>query len=356
MLFVSKEGELINTEPGNAYLEKCISIIKNWETDNSEFEIETSGSTGNPKKISITNQMIEASINQTIEAFNLSSEDLFFCCLNTDYIAGKMMIYRALYLNADLIIVEPSANPFEKLGNQEYFLKNSRNKVFMAFVPLQLESILRAGSHYLELLNLAKNIIIGGAACSESLIAEIETLSAPVYSTYGMTETVTHIAIRKLNGEDKSKNFKALNGVTIKQKPNKTLALKSKVTMNQWLETNDLINLISENEFELIGRLDNTINSGGVKIQLELLEKKIEKYIPTTYRYFLFGKPDTQLGQKLCLAIETTEPITLINELETIFKKNLTKFEVPKEIHLISRFQETPTSKIDKNKTVDGLS
>lgn len=355
MLFVSKEGEIINTEPGNIYFEKCISLINKWEKLEREFVVQTSGSTGTPKNISINQKMIEASINQTIEAFDLNENDLIFSCLNVDFIAGKLMILRALYLKCDLIIVEPSANPFKNLGKNLYFLETSRNKIFMAFVPMQIQNIIDSGEDYISLLNLAKSIIIGGAACSEALIEALDQVHSPLFATYGMTETVTHIALQRLNGVEKSEYFKVLNGVEIKQLPNETIAIKSKSTDNIWVETNDIVEILSDTEFKLIGRIDNTINSGGVKIQLEILEAKIQKILTKNLRFFLFGLDDPRLGKKLCMVLETSD-VAFLEHLKKELREKLPKFEIPKEYFLIDKFIETPTSKIDKKKTINELS
>jgi O-succinylbenzoic acid--CoA ligase len=225
----------------------------------------------------------------------------------------------------------------------------------MAFVPMQIQNIIDSGEDYISLLNLAKSIIIGGAACSDALIEALDQIHSPVFATYGMTETVTHIALQRLNGFEKSKYFKVLNGVEIKQLPNETIAIKSKSTDNIWVETNDIVEMLSDTEFKLIGRIDNTINSGGVKIQLEILEAKIQKIIDKNVRFFLFGLDDSKLGKKLCLVIESNNE-TQLEYLKVELREKLSKFEVPKEYYMIDKFIETPTSKIDKKKTINELS
>lgn len=143
MLYISKDGEIINTESSNLYFSKAIAIYEKWRIGDSTFKIKTSGSTGTPKIINLDRKLIEASIELTKNKFNLNEGDLFFCCLNIENIAGLMMMLRAFYLNAEVLIVEPSSHPFEKLKNLTYLLTNNRGRNFFAFVPLQLQNLLK---------------------------------------------------------------------------------------------------------------------------------------------------------------------------------------------------------------------
>jgi o-succinylbenzoate---CoA ligase len=329
-------------KPTSEYEQKVIDFCQKWQFGQEEFIIRTSGSTGEPKPIILTRNQMIASAKLTGETFGLKSGDSALVCLNVEYIAGMMMLVRGMVLGLKLTIIEPSGNPFQELENTIFD--------FYAFVPLQLENILNEEKN-VAILNQAKAIIVGGAAVNEVLEQKIQQLNVPVFSTYGMTETVSHIAIRRLNRENKSKNFNVLEGVKIGIDDRNCLNIISESSNNKLVQTNDIVEIVSKKEFRLIGRFDNIINSGGVKIQLEKVEKAIEKEIQifNPKRYFAYGIADEKLGQKLVLVVETD--ILDVNLKEIFLSKIkliLPKYEIPKEIIFIKSFQETPTGKVDK--------
>ncbi|OYU67027.1 MAG: hypothetical protein CFE22_05995 [Cytophagaceae bacterium BCCC1] len=348
MLYFSKEGELINTESGNVYYKKALQILDDWNFGKTAFEIKTSGSTGIPKTIHLKRELIEASIEMTKKAFDLDDGHLFFCCLNIENIAGLMMLLRSQRLKGELMLVEPSADPLEKLGNLDYLFSDNRGRNVFAFVPLQLQKLLE-NEKYIQILKTAKTILVGGAALNTELKAKIADLYLPVFETYGMTETISHIAIKNIRLDEDT--FNTLEGVEIKLNDAGCLMIKSPTTDFEWITTNDIVEIIENKTFKLIGRFDNIINSGGVKIQLEEIERKIEENIKIESRYFCFGIPDQQLGQKLVLIVESEEKRISKEQLSTI----LSKFEVPKEIYFVKKFSETSSSKVDKHKTIDEI-
>ena len=345
MLYFSKDGEIINTENAHCYYRKAIDIYEKWQNGETEFSIKTSGSTGKPKTIVLERKCIEASIKLTKNKFNLNEGDLFFCCLNIENIAGLMMMLRAFYLNAKILIVEPSSHPFEKLNNLSYILTNNRGRNFFAFVPLQLQNLLQNESD-LAILKTSKAILVGGATVSETLKKEIHAARLPVFETYGMTETISHIATKDLRKGEYF--FRILKGVSIDTNHQNCLKIKAKTTGNTWIQTNDVVEFRNKGSFILKGRIDNIINSGGVKIQLEEIERVISHNLDFKNRFFCFGIPDEKLGQKLILVIESKEKIIQKSKLSAIF----TKFEVPKEIYFIEKFFETSSAKIDKLKII----
>ena len=328
------------------YEQKVFDFCEQWLMGQQEFILKTSGSTGEPKPIRLTRFQMEASAKLTGKTFNLQQGDRALVCLNVDYIAGIMMLVRGMVLGLELTIIEPNSNPLEKLENQEF--------AFAAFVPLQLQKIVE-NENQVEILNRMKAIIVGGAAVNEVLEQKIQQLKVPVYSTYGMTETVSHIAIRRLNGENRSDNFQVLEGVTIGIDERNCLNIVADASNNELTQTNDIVEIINEKEFKLIGRFDNIINSGGVKIQLEKVEKIVEKYMENN-RFFAFGINDLILGHKLILVVESgffSEENEFI--LEQKLKENLSKYEIPKQIFTIEYFSETLTGKIDKKATIKRL-
>jgi o-succinylbenzoate---CoA ligase len=342
--------------PTLEYEQKVIDFCEKWLTGQQEFTLKTSGSTGEPKPINLTRNQMIASAKLTGKTFGLSKGDKALVCLNVDYIAGIMMLVRGMELGLKLMVIEPSGNPLQDLANPNFD--------FFAFVPLQLQNLFENEKN-IKILNKSKAIIVGGAAVNEVLKNKIQKLDVPVYSTYGMTETVSHVAVKRLNGEEKSNNYRVLEGVKIGIDERNCLNIIAEASNNELVQTNDIVEILNEKEFNLIGRFDNIINSGGVKIQLEKVEKLIENEIKifNAKRYFAYGIPDEKLGQKLVLFIETNNYILngsrpfegrlpYIEGIKNVFFKNvqsiLSKYEVPKEIYFIEKFIELPTGKIDK--------
>ena len=309
-----------------------IQFCKNWLSNLQEFSINTSGSTGKPKTIRLTrNQMIK-SAEMTAETFNLQKGDSILINLNTTYIAGIMMLVRGFHLDLKMTIIEASSNPLEKIRNK-YFN-------FFAFVPLQLQTIIENNKS--DLLQKAKAIIVGGVPISPYQEKLFIKLNLPVFSTYGMTETCTHIAIRKVG----KSSFNALINVELSIDERNCLIIKSPTSIENKLITNDVVDLLSSSEFIWKGRIDNIINSGGIKIQVEELESKISNLllnIKCQTKFIITSKSDSKLGDKIVLVSEEK-----LNE--SFLKDNLSPFEYPKEFLIIDKFPETETGKINRNK------
>jgi o-succinylbenzoate---CoA ligase len=344
MLFLSKEGELLNTDGNNPYFDIVKNVIKEWESDTEEFSFKSSGSTGKPKEIIFTRGQVLASVKTTEQAFGLNSQCLFFCCLNVEYVAGKMMIYRALAMGADLLVVEPSKNPLANLGRQELLLNKYRGRIFYAFAPLQLAEMIEDRVSA-DLLKLSKIILLGGAALSSKLNKVFLETNLNIFEGYGMTETLSHVAIRKL--KDPQSTFKMIEGISFEINSLACLEINYPTLQSAAIVTNDLAKKVSVTSFKILGRADNIINSGGVKIQLEEVDAKIQASGKIRNRFFSFGLADEKYGQKLVLFIESEEKY----HQEIDFKAFLSKFEVPKKLIFVKKFAETDTLKIDKLKT-----
>ena len=346
MLYITKEGEIVNTDPTNSYFDKVNDLLNQWSSGREVFELKTSGSTGRPKEILVKRSQIEASIDLSRKALKINQDDLFFCCLNVNYIAGMMMVLRAAHIGCDMIVVEPTSNPFDSMGKMEYLITKNHGKNFFSFVPLQLQTILESDQG-MKFLKTAKVIIAGGAALNKSLRDKIFELKLPVFETYGMTETISHIALMNVGqGQD---YFKILEDVNIETNTNNCLRILSPTTENEWVQTNDVIEIVGKGCFVLKGRADNIINSGGLKIQLEEIERKLADHFQWPNRYFCYGKADEKLGQKLVLVIESHEKIVDLTDLTPVFSK----FEVPKEIFFVKNFVETASAKVDKIRTIN---
>jgi O-succinylbenzoic acid--CoA ligase len=316
---------------------ETFSLIKSWLSGTQTFTLKTSGSTGIPKEITLSRTQLIHSAKRTIKALSLSADDTALVCLDTKYIAGKMMLVRALEANMKIVAVAPAANPIRDLYMQPDFA---------AFVPLQLDEIFKhEGSA--DRLNQFKSIILGGASVNTSLLEKIKKLSCPVYATYGMTETVSHIALQKLNGPDPQDYFETLPGIEIKTDERDCLV----IVLPDFPEpviTNDLVMIINNSGFKILGRYDNIINSGGIKLMPETIEKKIESLL-TNRNFFVAGIGDDRLGQKLVLVIEGK----LQQELPAALKLALAIYEIPKEIFYLDEFVRTETQKINRLQTIE---
>ncbi len=253
------------------------------------------------------------------------------------------MVLRAAELGAELLAVDPSRNPFEQLQGHSYQLLQNRGHNFLSFVPLQLQDLLENPAH-VALLQTAKAILAGGAAISPGLRAKIKEHHLPVYETYGMTETISHIAVKDLRTEDD--HFTTLPGVNLEVDEDRCLRISALSTASEWIQTQDVVELLSPTQFRLLGRRGNIINSGGVKIQLEEVEKIISARLPANLNFFCYGLPDTELGQKLVLVVEGA-PFEI--NLEDL---TFPKYHKPKGILFYPNFARTASGKIDKSKTI----
>ena len=302
-------------------------FISEWYSTNIEMDLKTSGSTGKPKSISVKKDWMQNSAELTRKTFGLKKGDSALLCMPMKYVAGKMMVVRALELGLDLKVVEPSSNP---LKNMDEIID------FAAMVPFQLENSLND-------LDQVKTLIVGGGQVSQQLIEKLQKISTQIFETYGMTETLTHVAIKPLNGPNISDLFRALDGIRFEKDDRGCLAIHASALNPVPIVTNDLVELIDENSFRWLGRFDNVINSGGIKIIPEVVEAKLLSIIPNN-RFFINGESDESLGEKVVLVVEG-------NVIEISFD-SLEKFEKPKEIYFISEFLETESGKIRRGETL----
>jgi O-succinylbenzoic acid--CoA ligase len=325
-------------------------FIQDWQSDKQYILQKTSGSTGSPKIIKIAKSQIKASAKATLDTLELRAGDHALLCINPEYIGGKMMIARAIIGRLNLSIAPINGNPLI-----DY--KGSEAIDFFSFVPYQFERILEESPEKIELLENSKAIILGGAPVSEILAQKIRTKfkKSRVYSTYGMTETVSHVALKLINSNE-NEAFKALKHINFSiDKRNCLIIHAPEISGNQQLLTNDVVNLLSPTEFHWLGRYDYVINSGGIKIHPEIIEKEIadllEKYTIHN-RFFAFGLPDEKLGESLNLLIEGQVDSNFIYDL---LKKNLKAFHAPRKVFSIDHFVETDSGKINRRKTIDKL-
>lgn len=334
--------------PQSPFEQDVLRFCRHWLKHQQTFYFKTSGSTGPPKEIAIKRSRIIASINMTSEALQLTKDLKALLCIPVSNTGGKMMIARALQLQMKLECVEPSGNPLATAH---------ATPDFIAVVPLQLKRILADTGK--KPLDKIKRIIVGGARVDDKLQQDVQPVKGRIYATYGMTETASHIALKLLNTTDRQQYFHILPGIEIDNDERDCLKVKGPVTDNEWIQTNDRVRIISNNEFEWLGRTDLVINSGGYKIQPEVVERKLQAIfnkIGITNSFFIYGLPDNRLGEKCSLFIEG-QPVdpTVITAIQEEIKKALPAFERPKSIRFIKKFTTTASGKLDRRGTVGSM-
>jgi O-succinylbenzoic acid--CoA ligase len=310
---------------GEAYEKPLGIFILDWFDPKSYLEMNTSGSTGVPKIIRVDKQAMVNSALATGDFFDLQPGQKVLHCLPTDYVAGKMMFVRAFILGLDMEFVAPSSHPMERVkGDFD----------FCGMVPLQAKNSLND-------LHRIKKLIIGGAKINKTLESELVVIPSQIYETYGMTETITHIAAKRV-GESA---FTVLPNVKVTQDDRHCLVIDAHTISGEKIVTNDLAELISDTHFVWKGRFDNVINSGGIKLIPEQIEEKLASSISNCF--FVYGQADELLGEKLVLYVEgESMPID-----ESVFEA-LDKYERPKEIVFVPEFKRTATGKVIRDQSI----
>lgn len=335
-----KEVAYSFVKEGRPFEKSIGDFLMDWLDQNDHIKVTTSGSTSRPKSMRLKKQHMVNSALSSGDFFGISVGDSALHCLPADFIAGKMMLVRAMMLGLEIDLVEPSLNPLEKV---------EKNYDFAAMTPLQLHNALPK-------LDSIKKLIVGGAPVSRDLIEDIQEVSTLIFETYGMTETVTHIAARQLNHfrnaeEVENSWFRVLPNVKIKTDDRGCLVINAPHITKGTIVTNDLVNIRDEKEFEWLGRYDNVVNSGGVKLIPELIEEKFSQSLDK--RFFVSGLPDKELGQKLVMVIEDDPEKEA--HYQDILKsvKGLDKYEMPKSLFFTTAFEETENGKVIRHATLE---
>ncbi|MBT8218864.1 MAG: AMP-binding protein [Bacteroidia bacterium] len=332
-------SEICSLETEDQWLIDIQSFLREWTNDSNEIVVNTSGSTGIPKQIQLSKNAIKTSAGITIDYFCLRPAMTLLLCLPVRFIAGKLMIIRALESNSDLILKMPSSNPLETL----------ETKIdFAAMTPFQVSKTLIQTP---EKLNLISTLLLGGGGISQSQRKALHSLtSTQCYLSYGMTETITHVAIQKISKPTLKPIFKVLDGFQIAQDERSCLVIEADHIYQKKVVTNDIVEMVDSDRFIWKGRWDNIINSGGIKISPEEVETKIEMLI--NIPFFIYWIPDEELGQKIVLFIKnkrrnSEEEVVLLSKL----KKTLNKYEMPRSILYLDCFDYTDTGKIRRQHT-----
>ncbi len=324
----------------NSFEEKILSFIKEWFSSSPSVKVQTSGSTGTPKIFEVEKSKMLNSARMTCDFIGLKEADSALICLPIEYISGKMMVVRSIERKLNLYVKEPSTKP---LGNLSEII------TFCAMTPLQVENSL-------DKIYLIKNLIIGGASVSNSLKVKIsQTLkhfnpSTKVYETYGMSETLSHIALKEIYPKEEE-YFTTFDSVEISQDERNCLKIYAPQLNSEVLQTNDIVELKNHKQFKFLGRADNIINSGGAKIYPEEIENLVKREIPN--EVVAIGIPDEKLGQKLFLIVESKESEDLKSQILNIqFPKS---FQKPKGIIFVDKIPRTHNGKVNRLELIKSI-
>lgn len=315
------------------FLQELSDFLEDWFDASPLIRIHTSGSTGTPKERTVRKEQMIRSALLTCRFLHLQKGDKALLCMPLKYIAGKMMVVRALVAGLDLIVRAPSGHP---LATIDEALR------FAAMIPLQAYNTLQIQAERERLCQIDR-LIIGGGAIDRRLEQEIQTLPNAVYSTYGMTETLSHIALRKLNGPDVSPAYTPFPSVRLSLTAAGTLRIEAPDVCDETLVTNDLANLHPDGSFTILGRKDNTINTGGVKIQIERVEEALHSIISVNFA--ITSVPHPKFGEAIVLLVEKgLDRLSLEKELE----HTLEKYQRPKYIVEVEAVPQTGSGKISR--------
>jgi len=361
MVQAMKKEELIHkalTEtPETEWERELYGFVNRWTDETDYIEVKTSGSTGLPKLIRHKKATMLESARMTCDFLKLEPGMSALICLGTRNIAGMMMVVRAFGRNLDIIVADPGGHPLRDVPDGPVD--------FCAMVPAQLYNSLQSPEEKAKLMKI-NNLIIGGAPVSYSLEQQIRELPGNIYLTFGMTETMSHIALRKLNGPDASDEFTVLEGITIETGAAGNLVINAPYLSDEPIITNDLIKITGYSKFSWLGRMDHVINTGGFKIIAEDTETRIAGVMggilsatSSTQRYFITGVPDEKLGEVPVLVIEMEEQKVqphLTKRILDSLAGILPRHEVPRRVLYTGRFIETPTQKIIRSATLKKIS
>ena len=326
-----KEVAYSFVKEGEPYEQYIGNFLLDWIDEKDHILERTSGSTGSPKVIKLMKRAMVRSAIATGDYFSLRPGDSALHCIPANFIAGKMMLVRALILGLRLDIVEPRSHPYIDIDTRYDFC---------AMVPMQVKNSMNE-------LHQIQKLIIGGAPVSNYILNSLQDIETKAYATYGMTETITHIAIKPLNHGSKN-YFEVMPNIELSGDERGCLVIEAPDLFEDTIVTNDIVRFESETSFEFLGRYDNIINSGGIKLNPEQIEAKLSSSIKN--RFFIASQDDDTLGEKVILIIEgddTSLPKSAFEALDT--------YEKPRSIRSIKRFLETSSGKVDRKETLKSI-
>ncbi|MGM9693579.1 MAG: AMP-binding protein [Alloprevotella sp.] len=293
--------------------------------------VQTSGSTGQPQPLRVEKQRMLRSAEATLRFLRIPADATALLCLPLKFIAGQMMVVRSLVGPLHLRAVCPSSRPLASLRDAPFFA---------AMTPMQVFESLRS-PHDRRLLRRIRCLLIGGGAIPPSLEAELHLLPNEVWSSYGMTETLSHIALRRLNGSEASTTYRPLPGVRLSLSSEETLVIDAPGITEGSLTTNDLAEILPDGSFRILGRRDNVICSGGLKLRIEELETGLAS-LPV--HFLVTSLPDERLGESVTLLFEPCEGITP-ETLDRLCRRLLPPHAVPRRFVAVPHLPFTDTGK-----------
>lgn len=309
-------------------------FLAEWFNDSATVLVHTSGSTGNPKPLRIEKQRMMQSAMLTVNFLGLSTGNTALLCMPLKYIAGKMVVVRSLVAGLNLLPVTPNGHPMAQLH---------RAPDFAAMIPMQVYNSLSVPEEK-ERLSQIHHLIIGGGSVDASLEKELFSFPHSVWSTYGMTETLSHIALRRLNGPEASDWYTPFHNVRLSLSTEHTLTIQAPAVCPNLLHTNDICEFNSQGQFHILGRKDNTINTGGVKVQIEEVEKKLKNYLSLPFQ--ITAVPDPKFGECIVLLVEKEDAVS--EEITQATFQSLPPYWRPKQILCVSQLPQTGTGKPDR--------
>lgn len=298
-------------------------FLDEWNDDKDYIAAHTSGSTGTPKEIRLLKEDMRRSAQSTIRFFSLSSASRIGAALSHEYIAGKMMVVRSIEASCALEIIKPEMSPEIEVEMD-----------LLAIVPAQIEGVIPQK-------NKVKNLLVGGAPLTADQRKILVESGIKGWESYGMTETCSHVAIRQIT-RDEGEPFIAMPSISFSKDERGCLVIHSDAFSWKVLRTNDCVDLIDRMSFRWLGRYDNVINSGGIKIFPEQLEKEYAPAIPGR-RFFVTSLPDKTWGQAIVLVVEGEEIQGLKEALSSLVAN---RKHLPKKILYKTKLDETPNGKI----------
>ena len=307
------------------------AFLKEWENSTDYISVNTSGSTGVPKTIQLRKDHMLISARKTLSYLKIPPLSTFHLGLSTQTIAGKMMLVRALVNEAELIVSEVSTKTFDKIKKPIHFT---------AMVPLQLEKYLQENSSL-----PIETILVGGAAIGSDLAQKAAKSKAAIFHTFGMTETISHVALKSLSNNINN-IYHALPEISFSTNINNELIISFPEISELPITTNDVVEIIDYQSFKWIGRSDFCINSGGIKLFPEELEQRLGRFISNPY--FISSIPDEHLGQAVVMIIQSNIPLEFT---KNDFNDLLNPFEIPKYFQVLENFISTPSGKISRTLT-----
>ena len=310
------------------------NFIEEWNNSSDYVVAHTSGSTGTPKEIRLFKRDMLASAKVTNGFFGITEKSRMLLCLSPSYIAGKMMIVRSIVSGAELVFEKPSNDVLADYEGEPFDL--------VAVVPSQVVGLLE----HKERLKYVRAMLIGGSAVTSKLEKRLVALGVNAYASYGMTETCSHIALRKIGASD---FFTAVGPVQFRIDERGCLCADVPHLSIKEVVTNDVVELLSPTEFRWIGRFDNVINTGGIKVYPEDVERILNKIIGD--RFYISSQPSEKWGEEIVLVLE--RDIIGQEEEQMLFDKMkgvLSPYQVPKKIFCLPKFEETATGKVKRKK------